>query len=155
MSNPLDNLRIAVERHERGECPTHGRGCEDAGCERRESAELSRQDELEHELRAAEDIAQHLADCAQSAKDELERANQRIIGAERLLLRASRIIELEDWRDDYDAWMSSAACPHCIDRLSGHDPECPTLRAKRSPALRPEFIALAEALGLSKPGADK
>ena len=91
-----------------------------------------------------------------STKDELERAYQRIIEAERLLLRASRIIELEDWRDDYDAWMRSVeSCPHCTERLSGHDPECPTLRAKRSPVLRPEFVALGEALGLAKPSADR
>jgi len=43
---------------------------------------------------------------------------------------------------------SSDACPHCTERLRGHDPECPTLR-KRAP-LRPEFVALGEALGMSR-----
>ena len=102
-----------------GDCPNHGTLCHGAYCadreaaDRAEAAELTRIDELEHELHAVrserdllETQKSALASRALGAEEELERANQKIIGAERLLLRASRCIELDDWRDDYDAWMS-------------------------------------------------
>lgn len=74
-----------------------------------------------------------------SRVDELERANQRIIGAERLLLRASRVVELDDWRDDYDAWMSSTPAEPAPTWRIGTD----TLE---------EWRSAGKAVGVSSPG---